>query len=187
MVTRDGPDGRRIRRDTGRPAIRSGTRHPALVIAPRVDDLLIEDSVAVRGGLVIGEPSVETRSEMAWFVRSAFAPGLRVQVVPRCWSPGGNLRKALDGSADDSSIVFYGLCRGPFRIDRPLSITGDRWFASGKNLDTSKVSRSESGPPRIRSIKHSPKPSIVVDPSVDHLMLDGFHLSDGFAIGTAER
>jgi hypothetical protein len=167
--------------DSGHPVIRSGSSRPALVIAPQVEDLVIEDSVAVRGGLVIGDPAVERRRTMAPFPRSPFGPGVRVRMVPRCtaFAAGGHLREALGDPAGRSHIAFTGLCRGQFRIERPLRLTGARWRR--------RVHRTDSGPPRIRSVRNSADPPFSVDPSVDHLVLEGFHLSDGFRIGVDER
>jgi hypothetical protein len=174
--------------DSGRPVIRSGSSRPALVIAPQVEDLAIEDSVAVRGGLVIGDSALERRRTMSPFPRSPFPRGVRVRMVPRCtaFAAGGHLGEALADPTGRSHMVFTGLCKGQFVIERPLRLTGARLAASSMTAGSG-VHRTDSGPPRIRSVRYSDLPPFSVDPSVDHLVLEGFHLSDGFRIGADEH
>lgn len=170
-----------------RAIVRSGSSYPTIVVDPRVDDLVIDDSLSVRGGIII--TSVRAWKQSPTKVTSFPRPpksDLKFRIVSTCRVGGGHpsFRSAIAAADPGDRLPFSGTCVGRVRIDRDLRIVGARMGASSMTCDKDGKCRTfstETGPPRIKSF--SRYPTIVVDPSVEHLRLSGFGIRDGFRIG----
>jgi hypothetical protein len=147
------------------------TRSPSGRAALSVDSAVDEPSIgiAIRGGIVIGDPATARRRMpdvpmWDWQQRRTFDRTCVVDDAP------GRLDEAVAGSAAGASWVFPGRCRGTLEVGVPMTIRGSRTATS-----TPRGGIIDSGVPLAPD-------RIVVDPSVDRLVLAAFRIS-GFGIG----
>ena len=149
------------------PKLRSRSGRTALIVDPAVDELSI--GIGIRGGVVIGDPATARRRlpdvpMWQWRQQRTFDRSCIVSDAP------GRLDEAVAGSAADATWVFRGRCRGTLEIDVPMTIRGSRKAATGRGGGI-----VDSGVPLQRG-------PIIVDASVDRLVLAAFRIRDGFVI-----
>lgn len=176
-------------------SLRSGSWRPTLIIDSSLDDLVIYRGLAVKQGLVIGDPAewrgvtraTAPRYWTRWGGAHPVLGGYGRQTISDCavWNASGQKRfralpPAIDDAGSGARFVLAGKCWGRSDIDRRVyvhgsRVPGDHGCRTQPDGATVCLDYVDFGPPRIKG-------RLVISADVDEVAFKRLTLTGGIRI-----